>query len=819
MNSARNDQAAWAIPAPAATAETDSVYHVMPTLVIACGGIPELDFDQIRKNVDQRLGVCLYPDAREKLGFAVPQDVVLWERLGSSAEVTSATLEKFVAPFRAPAYEESLVLRKVIPYAPNRQGPLKIQILVLYEDAHDEASKDLLLILQEELSKVFTNPAAFSLVLIALDLPGVDLGNGTLYWPRFCLQAKTPDEVSHSRERILEFCENLVVALVSSELVRRIDGSIRRDSQPVKWIWVGASALVSDVAEMYEYVRLSVLEKLIHPLLTAELTPGGQHWIDQQGYASEIHKALWDRTLSITGGVSQSPDKSPDWDVNPPPEPDKYADLKHWLENLRDRFAALFGLARKSTVIAQKKKAEEEKQTEEKPASLRLMPGNQVKQKLSPLKNVPPKPDFGLAKFLFDRYVSLRDVLERNLFDVVREIYLPHADDPRRNNPSLLYRLSKLTQPPAQVQPQQAVTPLGDQKPGGLAALMYALAAVTFTLRQVPDVELEGIAPHAAKSDYYLATVADADAWSTHAAHRRYWRYKRTLLSPWGFILKLLPAWPLLSAILIHFWHPDELRAALYAGLMLIAFGLVMYVNGKQNVQWLCKVLQDRQERVVARHALGNLARVLRDYRLMILSHLQAVEYTLTNLRTILEQVRPQYLESKVKLKGSFEAYDQVEATEKQSAVYKLARKDNCEGWVDLAKTSARELFSEVIAEEIFSKRRQSFSHVFNRMVDEMEKVIAGVVTPGQLQQLQVAEMLKIKPLLAGGEHWNWLHQHAQPKGGVRAAGGESFTIVTYNGEAVFETRQGEKSMRQDWDKARSLQVYEVGCIRGFVER
>jgi len=776
-------------------------FRLIPTLVIVAGFMPEHDRQLIQSNVSRRLGFDLELSEQEKLGFVIPRDFVRWEFLRSVDEIKKESIEAFIAPFNQQAFWESINSRVLLQQIPADPDQREIRIIILFENA-ERTSKDLLGALETELSKV-GDPIAFSCVLIAIGASGLDPSKLTFCWPRLGLVTQTGDSELVKRDRVVEVCENLILALVSSTLIQKIGEKAGKNQESAKWIWVGASAIVSDVIEMDKYVHLSTRKQLIDPLLADTFSPGDQRWIDDwlqsnnqvnPGQIVMFDDYLWKNALSIAESLG--------WNIKPKPLSTRFAKIRRLLENL----SQWLGL---NLVFSESKT---------QATCLPIWPGEDLRNELaepyrlaedsrSPRERVyNPVPDLG--KIIAREYQRLRDVLSRDILDAI-------ADE---NNGyfSFLRNVSAL------FRPHDARTafsnPSQDEKPSGFAAVTYATAAAAAFLRKAIIVNLREVVPNVVQGDYYLsAAIAEPTAEGVYAAFRRYLRDKNSILSPFGFVLKLIPAWPFLTALMIYFRHTSALETTILAEIVLFVFGVILYIAYKSSVEAHRRKFLLEQEQNVALAALDTMVRVIQDYRMMVVSHLQTIVYTLLNLRSVLEAEQQNCIRETTLMEGRFSDYDRVAATEEQSAIYNLANLPACQDWAGRACADSEDAFRILLVKEVFQRFRQSFTHVFNCLAGESDRAVDRVLDQGQLNTLEPHELIRQKPLLTDKGWWQWLDLHAKPVGGMRGADCESFTIVTFKNEALFSTQQGQ--VPNEWGKAKSCQKYEVGCVRGLIER
>jgi len=180
-------------------------------------------------------------------------------------------------------------------------------------------------------------------------------------------------------------------------------------------------------------------------------------------------------------------------------------------------------------------------------------------------KIYPPSSD--LSSLLAARYATLRDALIENLAQTENEQYERLLD-------IFAFLLDRRI---AGNRGKGGALSLQEPWPSGLPAAIHAIESATDELKNSPDIYFNGKAmpAHPIGDDYFLTTVGESDASAVYADFRRHTRFVRTISSPLGLLLKLLPGWPLLTGILTVITQWGVGRAALVAGSSLVAIGLI----------------------------------------------------------------------------------------------------------------------------------------------------------------------------------------------------------------------------------------------------
>ena len=736
------------------------VHHLVPTLVLMCGKMDMKDAISIQVNV------------RERLGPSVPANAVRWEQIKSIEDASEERIKGLLAPFLKLEYVEDLSAGGFLE-TPSKEELLDLQIIVVYDlTGQDKADASFLQKMESALGKLLSKGAEASLPLLVIGEGEPDLGRQTTYWPRFRLQSRTYSGLVADRERILEVCQNLIVALVTSELVRAIDHKVGPDRGSVGWIWIGASALVVDLVGMREFVRHSIFHELVQPMIKAEFT----------------------------------------------------ADVRHQIEvGMQDQVQAIQAknLASAMSIVSKHGWFAKSEEGTKRITQMDLKPEDELTVKIF-------EPGSNLAVDLSERYEISRRSLIRHLgerageeFGKLREGFAFRMDPRPEDYDSILDTTRK-------VESQDTLLSLRQQLLPGLAAATFAVEKAAEYMTKSRDINYPGLSPHPVGSGYYLAATAKLDANTIHGKYRRYRRHKKTMLSPQGFILKLVPAWPFLTAMILVLtdWH--RILASLVAALLLSGLGIIQFMGLRRSLANLWKRVRSDIQRTVRLSVLGVIANVLWGYRILVAGQLTEMAFNLKNLRSLLAWEDTKSLrriaESKAKSDAHFKG---------QTTVYWLADWDRYDDHVPKAIASAapRDFYSsiaEIIVKSVVGgdgqpttaseKPEQSYRFVFNKIERWVEQLTEEVF---YLPELKAHALAGKESPLKDGKRWKWLYEKAEPLGGGAFA--KSFTVFAGENPAAYDTTTAALVKDSPYwvpgcQIAMSRQQHEISCIRGVIE-
>lgn len=676
MTSASDAMSVATIETNMETWRPSDVHHLVPTLVLMCGAMTVKDAISIQVNV------------QERLGSNVPANAVRWERIKSEEDASEERIKRLLAPFLKLEYVEDLSAGGFLDI-PSKDQLLDLQIVVVYDlTGQDEADASRLLQgLETALGKLVSKGAEASLMLLVIGEGEPDLGQETTYWPRFRLQSRTYSGLVADRERILEVCQDLIVALITSELVRAIDHKVGPDKGSTGWIWIGASALVVDLVGMREFVRQSIFYELVHPMIKAQLT----------------------------------------------------ADVGHQIEvRMQDQVQALQAknLASAMDIVSDYGWFAEGEEGTRRITRMDLRPQDELTVKIF-------EPGSNLSADLSERYrVSRRSLIEHLGERAAEEFNKLRASfafrmDPRPEDYHILGSTRRVDAQDTSLSLEEPLFP-------GLAAATFAVEKASEYMTKSPDIHYPGLSPHPVGSDYYLTATAKLDANVIHGGYRRCRRYEKTMLSPQGFFLKLVPAWPFLTAMILVLTDWEKLLAGLVAASLLSGLGIVQFISLRRSLANLWKRVRSNIQRTVRLSVLGVIANLLQGYRILVAGQLTEMAFNLRNLRSLLAWEDAKSLrriaESKAKSDVPFKG---------QTTVYWLADWDKCRDWVRKAIASAapRDFYSsitEIIVKSVVGgdgqptaesgKPEQSYQFVYNEIERWVEQLTQGVFHPPELK-------------------------------------------------------------------------------------
>lgn len=714
--------------------------------MILCGPVPGDEAQAIRDGVCNRL---LY----------VPVEVVRWAQMPSVDDIAEDRFDQVVAPLLELETWQQLTSAGYVRDLPGSER-LPLQVIVIYYLRGDREKADV----SHPLSKMATTAesvlsakADFSLSLVVLGDGALDLAEEvqSQYWPRIRLQTAAAGGARVDHSRVVEACQSIVVALLTSELARVIDHVVGPDRQSAGWIWMGAAALIADLARMREFLRLLVFRDLIHPIIGSPLTPADCRFLTKamQDKVESFQAAMLMQALAIASQYS-------------------------WTGEATGRRVQRFGLS----------------------------PDTELRAQLH-------TPGSDISKRLTAHYTTLRDALIEHLAATASEQYGRLID--------IFSFLLDRSVPGG----SSGGNPLSLQEswPSGLHAALYAVESAAIALKDSPDMYFgeKGVPAHAIGSDYFLTAVAESDAGTREAVFRRFGRFSRTISSPQGLLLKLIPAWPLLTGMLLTVTPWSEGRAALVAAIALVVIGAVEWILwwllAKRRRAVLCRQLEER----VANSVLGLIAKSLRDYRLRTVGQLKNCASTLKRLLSLLQQTDTDIQ----KRLGALNAWYETLCRETAS-VYWLVDFERCQEWAESALRQANEAqvdFSSVtaalIVQYVFPLLRQtgSYWHVVREIAATAENLATGSFRSDVLEAYALTEY---EDVLKDGRRWQWLYQRAHPLGEPVSVK-SSFTVITLANDAALMGASGQSSeyWQDDWLVARSRQPHEIICLRGLVER
>lgn len=681
-------------------------HQITPTLVLTCGALTNLETATLKAQVLERVGLVL------------PHGFVHWTALEAKEE-TLEKIESVLVPFLKLDYIEELQARGLVQNLLDKDRDYDLHIVVVHKRSGQDDPSQFLHDLGTKIRAMMAGGVRFSLTLIAIGDGALDLGEDNPFWPCFRLGSTSYGRFAVSDKRILEVCQNLLVTLVTSELIRAIEWHLGKDKQGIAWIWLGASALVVDVPSMQDYVRLQVLHQLIERMVGIE--------------PSKVELQAREREVELCVDRLQG-------------------------ENLAD---ALTQLQSDWSIRVQIKA-----HTTGTYLTNRLLGEPELKSKDLYWKIC--KPDLNLAQALCNYYLQVRDGLVRFLGPRIRQRY-----------EVLLGRIFALFDPPPEYAKQAEEWQLKYPPLFGLATVTHAIETATEYLRKSADIVHPRLTYHRIGSDTYLDAVASEDA---HLAHRNYIRFRRkerTFLSWFGFLVKLIPAWTLLTGFLIVFpqWGvlkwlmivlpnwPEEWCLALAAFLLLTFIATIEYYAWQIDLGKWWEAIKRATVSEIATTVLQITYKVLRDYRMLMVGRLQEIGTILRELINLLRKVDQEYWLLMARIQ------DKIAWQEKrQSSIYWLTDLATCERWAKKAIKNIDDV--QMSVDETDKKRRP----VFNI---QARAILEGI--------------LKYGPRLSYSRDPNQVLSHREIYSQIETIAQQAVNIASNEGRWEFYQEQGEE--------------------------
>ncbi len=422
------------------------------------------------------------------------------------------------------------------------------------------------------------------------------------------------------------------------------------------------------------------------------------------------------------------------------------------------------------------------------------------------------RPASRLAGSLAARHVRLREALARGLAAPASQRY--H---------SLLEVVTFFLDPKAAQRQARKPFSFEQTPPAGLPAAVEALRRAIAELKAWHDIYDGGkaIHPHLSGDDRFLGALGEANADMVLGGSRAHKRLSSVLLSPLGIALKLLPAWLLLTGILLHITTLLDWQAALAAGLCVLAVGVAEHIAWRSALRSHLARLQHVAIGRLRESVLRLVARGLRDYRVAMAAHLQESAVALQRLLTLLSAMDYGAERHRVEL----EAWDHIHAPN-QGAVHTLVDLERCRDWAaqairlaDAGEGDVGNIGTALVQGSIQPLFQQPFS--YRRAAREIERAARRLTaTSFRSEEAEAYVLADRYAQLEGGLRWRWLAQKAHPLGQGSVGHERGFTVIVLSSDAPLVGAPGKASPHwgEDWLVARSRQPHEIICVRGVFE-
>jgi len=643
-----------------------------------------------------------------------------------------------------------------------------------------------------------------------------------LCWPRIRMERLAAGGIRADPPLVWGATEHLLVALAGSALIPAINQSVQKEK--TEWLVAGASALLMH-PRLEEWVREAVLEKVLAPLITPLKETDKDRIESAMGrQAQAIRDALREEAVAAL--------RETGWEIETEPEGPA---VRRCVLKDDALLEALFGPYREG-VISWKPDAR----------GWREWPGRFLNM-LSALAE-PFLPEQDLGEKLHRHYRELRERLEQWLGAGRWRGLAPRALEKYRDLSILLGAFldrGLLSGLPSEKRPSWWFTE--PSLPTGLPALLRALFSLEKHLCEEGDIRDarggaqaagEWVRPDPLGTEAYLQAAGEADAAIVRGNLLRYAHFARTLASPWGVLLYLLPAWPLGAFLLQAFVHWEPAQAYLVTGIALLIIGLAELAYWwLLKARRLLKAVQQDAYHYLSGRILQLTAGALRDYRHWILSRLREADLALADLYAVC-------LRRHAEAEKAAMALEKFSPQENGNTFFLLMERERLQRWQDEA---LREIHGyQRWKDEALQKIR---SYLGEHEIEEFDSAVTALIArhvwplteqplPGRevLQELERVCEEKVKETapssqewragiaaeevesLKGGRRWEWLWNHAHPLGRVESPASELTFLMAAEEMLSGRTGTGSRYWKSDWQIVPTLQREEEMCVRVLVE-
>lgn len=639
-------------------------------------------------------------------------------------------------------------------------------------------------------------------VLIWLGDRPSTLGQGIdKYWPRIRMDRIAVGGLEVSPVKIWEAVEHLIVALVTSDLVSVIDRVIEREV--AEWLVVGVSALLVHPRSA-DYVLEVIIKEILEPLVQPVSEMDRSRLVAEAAKRAErVRKAL------VEEGVAAL--RETGWE------------------------AAASGLAIQECTLKDKVLLEavfgpyQYAMSSEKVAWRQWL---QQKVALIFALGKPFVPDARLGQRLQEHYKQVSETLEQWYSKQPRGL-APRILEEYRNLRAFLGAFLDRDLPVRTGSPEPFIWSENRPLPLGVPAALLAVLAMESSLAGDEDLEdARGLSPHTVQAmptrdDAYLEAAAGSDADIVRGELQRYLHFARTLASPWGVLLNLLPAWFVAALVLQSILHWPETKSLTVSGLALLVLGI-----GGTAYWWLLRAqrlfrfYQLQSLRYLGTRVLSLMGTALREYRYWLLHRLRESETILTDLYASLlrryrqseEALRAWDIRQVAFRQSSLVLFSEKEAEEwKKQAMEKVS--DHLLG--DLEKTrqiSPTEAVAVRITRQVWplSETPMPSSAFVDGLDAACQEVVRAIAIARQDRWRASVIAEEEVDFLKEGKRWKWLWQQAHPLADI-AAETSSFTVILAPREFLLGST-GKARWSPEWITGSCRQANEEMCIRVIVE-
>lgn len=830
-------------------------YFLIPTLIIPCGSTER--FTALKRALALRLGQY----------FA--DGLFTWSQvLELSAPIPKDQIAQQLDSFRNQALWENLLRKGYVEKLPSPAHPLNIRVVVLCDflsgTIENEVATEWLSKLAASVKQKSGEPSTYSLSLVILGEPLENVESLQSYFPRLYLNTTVLGGTQMDASRILQVCQNLIVALTTSEIVRFIKTVMSsKDShdslKKINWISLGASTIITDVEAMRLRFVPEVASQFTQRLVPDPLNEAQKKLLDE---AVEHKRREFQHGLLFQESPKEKDPESPwsvkknaqdfGWDItfsdkNKEPQVLKNKDKREgcYLSFESNLAKAIFGVDTGWWL-------------DERNSELLILKTDSFIESL-----------WKRVKFGWNRFVDLlRSVslpitlgngasLGENYKGLVSNLRTNLAKNASIQHEKLLDTLSFLIERRSYT----GDTPLdiNTQWPTGIQAAQYWAERITDRFSHSPIFlyGTEQVAPAQSDGKEFFMLCASADIAAMEETINQYRRFHRSLLSPWGMLLKLIVAYPLITGLLDLFvnWELAATALVSFAGIVLLGVADFVYW-GLKDREMLISVRSSINE-ILAKRVLSLIARVIQDYRLKSAAYFPHIQTLLSELSVLFREEDQRITEQRGQ--GTI-ASDLVD----EGSIYRLADyaralgthsvlvDDNYEwdllrgetafvlddpetsktilSWKSEAKRSANAEAAQGSNGKI-EKAENFFIDKYVRSLLEERKLATTVLedlkifsnryalrefATGQLASYTLTEKCDD---LRNGLKWRWLYQRSIPLGGEKK-NSTAFTLISVPDQAPLTSQAGRASEYwiQEAQIITSRQSNEISCMRGTIE-
>jgi hypothetical protein len=812
-------------------------FYVTPTLVLLWGNNERLC--GLGNSLDQRLASL------------IDTGIVRWKLMSDpNKDITDNQINNLIESLLKHDALERWLDGGLIEYIPDIDHPAKLRFIVVCDLLGYRSGDGIeawLNKLAKLIKKLVDKRVEYTMVLLIIGDPNIDVEKVRNFWPRIYLGEKGWGGTKVDQVRLYQSSENVLVSIISSELIRFIDYKISHNDLSVKWISLGAASLIVDLNSLKKKLQNAIFIDLIEPLVKGSLTKPQFQLLDNTAkIIAERFQTDLLNGLRVDGEIvlgAREISEAQGWQLDVDDREVKSCSLLSGTTLTDEVFRSSWWVNIKTKYI----------KSNESGLKRWLGWSKFQFQQLVEILHRPPLPILEkLSSILTSNYIESDKILHTKLAKRASLAFYDLLD-------SLLFILDRDA-----FAGERKELPLDPNihYPTGLQAVIYTLNVVIERLSKSTDLVHEGkyVKPAPLGSEDYWSAASDEDVSTIEGSLLKYRRFMDRLTSPLGLSLKLFVAWPLLTGLIdtITKWNLGEV--VLISGVILALLGLIelliWHIKGKRL---LYKVRNEIYGCLKSR-ILSLVARALYDYRLVAISRLLTIKRLLRELYAKLSDEHRYWLQEWEKreelTKSSDEGAkywlvdftralgnDRVEITGYLSEKWPPLVGEVAYVWKDIEHNELRLSWRSearrganveaqrvnenyrkaetcIIAQSIFPLFRHPTSGI--GVIKSLRNIgIKWMEKEFKPQLLEVYTLAEENNGLKDGRKWQWLFNRARPLGGSRKNDySQSFTVITAYDESSISGVTGKYSSfwHDDWLVVRSRQPGELGCIRGVIE-